>query len=73
MLVINFNSSFAGNLSHQMIRHQLKQLLRTAKQFPGISEIKLQIKSKRIRSLGTEQLALPEKINEKSWLFDQLF
>ena len=73
ILIINFNSGFAKNLSHQMIRHQLKQLLKTAKQFPGISDIELQIKSKRIKTLGAEQLALPEKINERSWLFDQLF
>ena len=72
-LIINFNSSFAKNLSHQMVRHQLKQLLRTAKQFPGISEIELQIKSKKIKTLGAEQLALPEKISEKSWIFDQMF
>ena len=73
ILVIDLDSGFAKDLSHQMVRHQLKQLLKTAKQFDDILGIELQINSRRIKTIGLDQLALPEKINENSWIFSQPF
>ena len=73
VLVINLDSSFAKNLNYQMVRHQLKQLLKTAKQFDDILSIELQINSKRIKTIGMDQLALPKKISEGSWIFSQQF
>ena len=65
-LVINFKDSFGEGVGFQVIRYQLKQLLKTAKQFPGIDSIQLQINGKFTNFLGSEGLALPKIISEET-------
>ncbi len=66
-LILNFGESFAQNISHQMIKHQLKQLLKTAKQFKGVNKIQIRIKNQIVSQLGNDGIMIPAYIQEGSW------
>ena len=73
VMTINFKNSFSFGVSHQMIKSQLKQLLATAKEFKGISKIKLMSNNKPLKKLGSDGLILPKLIDENSWLLSSTY
>ncbi len=57
-----FDSSFIHGNSLEMIRFQVRQLLATARQFEGVSGIKIFISGTNISRMGVDGLHLPETI-----------
>ncbi len=73
IMIINFKKLFGYGLSQQMVKSQLKQLFITAKQFHGISKIKLLLRNKPFKKLGGDSLLIPDVIDETSWLLTSLY
>ncbi len=73
VIIIDFKDSFSSDLSHQMVKSQLRQLLKTAKEFKGVSKIKLMANNKPLQKLGSDGLILPKLIDENSWLLSSAY
>ena len=63
-LIINVDKSFYDQMSYQMILYQLKQLLKTAKQFEGVTNIQIAINGNIIREIEGEGVSLPRYIDD---------
>ena len=65
-LIIDFNSKFGKGVSLQLLRFQLKQLVKTAVQFSQVKNIHLKINGRSIKYLGGDGIILPKKINKNN-------
>lgn len=68
-LVINFNDYLKSDSGFQIVKYQLKQLVKTCTQFNFIDSISLKINNSPIESLSSDGLTVPPLIAENSDLF----